>query len=47
MQLSEKQKSFSQFFAVFLKSNLNFERFQKEMTFIAFLYPKLPTAKMR
>ena len=31
MQLSKKQKSFSEFFAEFLKSRLNFEHFEKEM----------------
>ena len=30
MQLSEKQKAFSQFFSSFLKSSLNFEHFQKK-----------------
>ena len=30
MQLSAKQKTFSEFFAAFLKSNLNFEHFQKK-----------------
>ena len=30
MQVSAKQKSFSHFFASFLKSSLNFEHFQKE-----------------
>ena len=30
MQLSQKQKPFSQFFAAFLKSSLNFEHFQKK-----------------
>ena len=30
MQLSQKQKSFSEFFAAFLKSSLNFEHFQKK-----------------
>ena len=30
MQLSRKQKAFSQFFAAVLKSNLNFEHFQKK-----------------
>ena len=29
MQLSRKQKTFSEFFAAFLKSSLNFEHFQK------------------
>ena len=28
MQLSGKQKTFSEFFAAFLKSSLNFEHFQ-------------------
>ena len=28
MQLSRKQKTFSEFFAAFLKSSLNFEHFQ-------------------
>ena len=30
MQLSEKQKTFSQFFAAFLKFTLNFEHFEKK-----------------
>ena len=30
MQLSKKQKTFSPFFGAFLKSRLNFERFQKK-----------------
>ena len=30
MQLSQKLKSFSQFFPSFLKSSLNFEHFQKK-----------------
>ena len=30
MQLSRKQKTFSEFFCVFLKSSLNFEHFQKK-----------------
>ena len=30
MQLSRKQKTFSEFFAAFLKSSLNFEHFQKK-----------------
>ena len=29
MQLSQKQKTFSQFFSEFLKCSLNFEHFQK------------------
>ena len=30
MQLSQKQKTFSEFFSAFLKSKLNFEDFQKK-----------------
>ena len=43
--LSQKQKTFSQFFSPFLKSTLNFERFQKKMTLIADIFPKLPSPK--
>ena len=45
MHLSQKQKIFSQFFASFFESALNFEHFQKKMTFIAYVFPKLPTTK--
>ena len=43
IQLSEKEKTFSQFFVAFLKSRLNFEDFDKKMTVTAFVFPKLPT----
>ena len=43
--LSQKQKTFSQFFSAFLKSTLNFEHFHKEMTLIAEVFPKLPSPK--
>ena len=43
--LYEKQKNFSQFFSPFLKSTLNFESFQKKMTLIADVFPKLPSQK--
>ena len=43
--LSQKHKTFSQFFSPFLKSTLNFERFQKKMTLIADVFPKLPSPK--
>ena len=43
--LSQKQKTFSQFFSAFLKSNLNFEHFEKKMTVIADVFPKLPSPK--
>ena len=46
MQLSRKQKTFSQFFSPFLKSNLNFEHFQKKkVNPIAELFPILRTRK--
>ena len=43
--LSQKQKTFSEFFSPFLKSTLNFERFQKKMTLIADVFLKLPSPK--
>ena len=43
--LSQKQKTFSQFFSPFLKSTLNFEHYQKKMTLIADVFPKLPSPK--
>ena len=45
MHLSEKQKAFSQFFCAFFKSTSNFEHFQKNMTLIADVFPKLRTKK--
>ena len=41
----QKQKAFSQFFPAFSKFTLNFENFQKKMTLIADLFPKLCTPK--
>ena len=43
--LSQKQKTFSEFFSAFLKSTLNLEHFQKKMNLIADVFPKLPSAK--
>ena len=43
--LSEKQKTFSQFFYPFLKSKLYFQHFQKKMNLIADVFPKLQSAK--
>ena len=43
--LSQKQKTFSQFFSPFSKFTLNFEYFQKKMTLIADVFPKLPSPK--
>ena len=45
IQLSRKQKTFSQFLAAFLKSKLNFKYSQKKMTLIAFVLWKLRTPK--
>ena len=45
MHLYQKQKIFSQFYAAFFESALNFEYFQKKMTLIAYVFPKLPTTK--
>ena len=45
MDFSEKAKVFSEFFSLFLESALKFEHFQKKMTLIAYVFPKLPTTK--
>ena len=45
MHLSQKQKNFSRFFSAFFESALNSEHFQKKRTFIAYVFPKLPTTK--
>ena len=45
MHLSQKQNAFSQFFSAFFKYALNFEHFQKKMTLLAYVFPKLPTTK--
>ena len=37
--LSQKQKTFSQFFSAFLKSTLNLENFQKKMTLMPMYFP--------
>ena len=47
MQLSQKQKSFSQFLAALLKSRLNFKYFEKKMTLLAFVFRTLRTPKTR
>ena len=43
--ISQKKQTFSHFFSAFLKSTLNFEHFQKKMTLIADVFPKLPSPK--
>ena len=45
MHLSQKEKIFSEFFSPFFESALNFEHYQKKRTFIAYVFPKLPTTK--
>ena len=45
MHLSQKEKIFSISFAAFFESALNFEHFQKKMTLIAYVFPKLTTTK--
>ena len=45
MHLSQKQKSFSEFSCAFFESALSLEHFQKKMTIIAYVFPKLPTTK--
>ena len=45
MQLSEKEKTFSEFFSAFLKSTLNFKYFEKKVFLIDFLFSKLRTVK--
>ena len=45
MHLSQKQNVFSLFFAAFFEFALNFEYFQKKMTLIAYVFPKLPTTE--
>ena len=45
MHYSQKEKIFARFFSSFSESALNFEHFQKKRTFIAYVFPKLPTTK--
>ena len=45
MHLSQKQNVFSQLFDAFFEFALNFEHFQKKMSIIAYVFPKLPTTK--
>ena len=40
-----KKKTFSKFIGAFFKSTSNFEHFQKRLTPIAYVFPKLPTPK--
>ena len=43
--ISQKQKTFSQFFSAFLKFTLNLKSFKKKMTLTADVFPKLPSPK--
>ena len=45
MQLYQRLKTFSRFFSAFLKSRLNFERFEKKVTLIDFVFSKSRTPK--
>ena len=45
LHLSQKQTFFLDIFSAFFESALNFEYFQKKMTLIAYVFPKLPTTK--
>ena len=45
MQLSKKQKYFSQYFAAYLESTSHFELFEKKRPLICFVFPKLETLK--
>ena len=45
MELSGEVKTFFDFFSSFLKANLNLEHFQKKMTLIPDVFPKLRTPK--
>ena len=45
MHLSEKTEDFFYFFSAVFESALNLEHFQKKMTLIGYVFPKLPTTK--
>ena len=45
MHFSQNENIFSQFFSAFFESALNSEHFQKKMTLIGYVFPKLPTTK--
>ena len=45
MQLSQKQKTFSQFFFAFLKSIINYKHFAKKMTLRAVVFPEMRSPK--
>ena len=45
MYLSQTQKISSEFFSAFFESALNSEHFQKKISLIAYVFPKLPTTE--
>ena len=45
MEVSQKQKSFAQFFFAFLKSIFNFKHLPKKMTLIADVFLEIPAPK--
>ena len=45
MHLSQKEKIFSEIFSAFFESALNYKYFQKKMSFIVYVFPKLPTTE--
>ena len=45
MQISQKQKTFSEFFLAFLKSILNFKHLPKKTNLIADAFPEVPFPK--
>ena len=45
LELSQKQKTFSEFVFSFLKTILNYKHISKKMTLRAEIFPELPTPK--
>ena len=45
IQLSQKQKTFSKFYFVFLKSLLNFKLLPKKMIVVADVFPEIPAPR--
>ena len=45
IHLSQKRNIFSDFFSAVFESALNFQYFQKKMTLIGYVFPKLRTTK--
>ena len=41
----KNKRYFPNFFSAFFESAFNFEHFEKKMTLIAYVFPKLPTTK--